>query len=62
MDKNKKSLIIGMLIFMAIFLAFVVYYETNNIEVETVTYYVNRDVRDRLEIEHYKILEIVKQR
>lgn len=60
MDKNKKSLIIGMLIFMAIFLAFVVYYETNNIEVESFSYYVNRDVRDRLEIEHYKILEIVK--
>lgn len=62
MDKNKKSLIIGMLIFMAIFLAFVVYYETTFIEVDSDMYYVSEKMQKKLEINGYKILDIVKSK
>ena len=31
---NKKNIIIGMMIFLVVFLIYVVYYETNNIEVD----------------------------
>ena len=41
MKKNKKTIIIGMLIFLFVFLIYVVYYEINNIEVDYNTYYLN---------------------
>ena len=60
MNKNKKKIIIGMLIFMVLFLAFVFYYETTNIEVESDIYYVSDRIQKTLEIDGYKILDIVK--
>lgn len=60
MKKNKKNIIIGMIIFMLIFLPIVIYYETTNIEVKSNTYYVNSKMKNKLEIDDYKILEIVK--
>ena len=60
MNKNKKKIIIGMLIFMLIFLPIVFYYETTNIEVESDIYYVSDKIQKNLEIDGYKILDIVK--
>ena len=60
MNKNKKKIIIGMLIFMLIFLPIVFYYETTNIEVESDIYYVSDKIQKKLEIDGYKILDIVK--
>ena len=60
MNKNKKKIIIGMIIFMLIFLPIVFYYETTNIEVESDIYYVSDKIQKKLEIDGYKILDIVK--
>lgn len=60
MKKNKKTIIIGMLIFLFVFLIYVVYYETNNIEVDYNIYYLNYKVKDKLEIEDYRILGIIE--
>ena len=60
MNKNKKKIIIGMIIFMLIFLPIVFYYETTNIEVESDIYYVSDKIQKNLEIDGYKILDIVK--
>lgn len=62
MDKNKKNIIIGMMIFLVVFLIYVVYYETNNIEVDYITHYVSRDIEQELNVDDYKILGIIKNK
>ena len=59
MNQNKKNLIIGMCLFLFVFLIYVVYYESINLDVEYNSYYVNYNIRKKMYIDEYKILGIV---
>ena len=60
MNKNKKLIIIGMLLFMVVFLSYVVYYEYNNIEVESIEYFLEDKIQKKLNVDDYKLLGIIK--
>lgn len=59
MKKEKIQIISGMMIFLVIFLIYVVYYESNNIEVESYeTHYLDYKIEKSMVIDCYKILGI----
>lgn len=62
MSKNRKNIIIGMVLFMVVFIIFVIFYESNNIVAESQTYYLYDRMQDKFDFVNYEILEIVENK